>query len=211
MRRRLCFVRAPEVLFVVRVLEGRGLGTLEGMLQAPSPTFFLTLSPAPPWISAPLSPLNGRDGACLLWLPVRKRAMYSLQVWQLISGQWFYRRQTFLDRRCVCLCVLTPQLKEAPTDTVSTWDQEIYSVYIIYMLNHVVSCCNLDLVLKEFCFWKHPLGMPNICHCMPSLCTIQAHHNHNLTKENPFVNMFCLQKHRKNCECCPGHYLIVNH
>ena len=44
MRRRLCFVRAPEVLFVVRVLEGRGLGTLEGMLQAPSPTFFLTLS-----------------------------------------------------------------------------------------------------------------------------------------------------------------------
>ena len=60
MRRRLCFVRAPEVLFVVRVLEGRGLGTLEGMLQAPSPTFFLTLSlcPAPPWISAPLSSSN---------------------------------------------------------------------------------------------------------------------------------------------------------
>ena len=20
-----------------------------------------------------------------------------------------------------------------------------------------------------------------------------------------------LEKHRKNCECCPGHYLIVNH
>ena len=58
MRRRLCFVRAPEVLFVVRVLEGRGLGTLEGMLQAPSPTFFLTLCPAPPWISAPLSSSN---------------------------------------------------------------------------------------------------------------------------------------------------------
>ena len=38
MRRRLCFVRAPEVLFVVRVLEGRGLGTLEGMLETPSLT-----------------------------------------------------------------------------------------------------------------------------------------------------------------------------
>ena len=70
MRRRLCFVRAPEVLFVVRVLEGRGLGTLEGMLQAPSPTFFLTLSLP----SASLDictrfqfepPHNSRDGACL--------------------------------------------------------------------------------------------------------------------------------------------------
>ena len=70
MRRRLCFVRAPEVLFVVRVLEGRGLGTLEGMLQAPSPTFFLTLSlpSASLDICTPFQfepPHNSRDGACL--------------------------------------------------------------------------------------------------------------------------------------------------
>ena len=70
MRRRLCFVRAPEVLFLVRVLEGRGLGTLEGMLQAPSPTFFLTLSlpSASLDICTPsqFEPQhNGRDGVCL--------------------------------------------------------------------------------------------------------------------------------------------------
>ena len=70
MRRRLCFVRAPEVLFVVRVLEGRGLGTLEGMLQAPSPTFFLTLSlpSASLDICTPFQfepSHNPRNGACL--------------------------------------------------------------------------------------------------------------------------------------------------
>ena len=72
MQRRLCFVRAPEVLFVVRVLEGRGLGTLEGMLQVPSPTFFLTLAlpSASLDICAPFQfePSNNprpRDGACL--------------------------------------------------------------------------------------------------------------------------------------------------
>ena len=25
------------------------------------------------------------------------------------------------------------------------------------------------------------------------------------------VDETLLRKHRKNCECCPGHYLIVNH
>ena len=32
--------------------------------------------------------------------------------------------------------------------------------------------------------------------------TVNIHHDHKHTKE---------YKHRKNCECCPGHYLIVNH
>ena len=26
-----------------------------------------------------------------------------------------------------------------------------------------------------------------------------------------FSSAFLVNKHRKNCECCPGHYLIVNH
>ena len=46
---------------------------------------------------------------------------------------------------------------------------------------------------------------------------IQAPHKEELkniqytninTNLNTIIN---LNKHRKNCECCPGHYLIVNH
>ena len=33
-----------------------------------------------------------------------------------------------------------------------------------------------------------------------------------VSASNAVLSTFCLlHKHRKNCECCPGHYLIVNH
>ena len=41
------------------------------------------------------------------------------------------------------------------------------------------------------------------------LAKLAFHHAHFVSSRVP--ESWSVLKHRKNCECCPGHYLIVNH
>ena len=66
--------------------------------------------------------------------------------------------------------------------------------------------------------WEVFGGRDEFHHILEQICTTEG------KKSWPFftykawkycmgaVNWYCLcPKHRKNCKCCPGHYLIINH
>ena len=66
---------------------------------------------------------------------------------------------------------------------------------------HFFFSSNLRIKVQKQCFLVSSVRSSN-SHPDPLL----TQHHHPL-----FQITLGLQKRRKNCECCPGHYLIVNH
>ena len=95
---------------------------------------------------------------------------------------------------------------------------------IIFENNHLTTVHSKALVCLFFRLIYFNAGLytaPNV-----TLPDFAHHHNYHLqykaptlSSEHPYILQFNVEvlnesltgKHRKNCECCPGHYLIVNH
>ena len=87
----------------------------------------------------------------------------------------------------------------------------VFEISVIFSQEDLLVCLILYFVIENF-----PDCFPCTSHHLPlgarqGNLRWNCNYSQILIQETVSTHKYKYQKHRKNCECCPGHYLIVNH
>ena len=87
----------------------------------------------------------------------------------------------------------------------------VLEISVIFLKEDLLVCLILYFVIENF-----PDCFPCTSHHLPlgarqGNLRWNCNYSQILIQETGSTHKYKYQKHRKNCECCPGHYLIVNH
>ena len=90
----------------------------------------------------------------------------------------------------------------------SLWAIQTQSVYFQAVMS-LCQCHQRSWTRWSFQNHHHSCNNPRYQYHKQSLFNWHHHYHQHLTSEKDFFVIF-YTKHRKNCECCPGHYLSTS-